>query len=136
VSLPVPLASLAEQVERFGEVVYVITADEHGKGHVVSVTVAWAGDELVVGAGRRTSRNVEATGTSTLLWPAPAGEPYSLIVDGDARVDAGEAKLVIRPTRAVLHRVAGADPDLPSCVTVLDGVGEVFPGDVSRGDLR
>jgi hypothetical protein len=120
VSLPVPLASLAEQVERFGEVVYVITADEHGKGHVVSVTVASREGELVVAAGRRTSRNVEATRTATLLWPAPPAEPYSLIVDGDARLDEGRAQVVIRPTRAVLHRVADADADLPSCVTVLE----------------
>jgi hypothetical protein len=119
VSVSVPLAALAEQVDRFGDMVYAITADERGKGHVVSVTVAWRGDELVVGAGRRTSHNVATTGTTTLLWPAPPGEPYSLIVDGDADVDEAGAHVVIRPTRAVLHRVARADADLPSCVTIL-----------------
>jgi hypothetical protein len=119
VRAPVPPVALAEQVDRFGDAAYAITADESGKGHVVSVTVTWRGDELVAGAGRRTSHNVEASGASTLLWPAPAGEPYSLIVDGDARVERERGQVVIRPTRAVLHRVVGADPALPSCVTVL-----------------
>lgn len=113
-------AALGEQVERFGDVVYAITADERGKGHVVSVTAVWRGDELAVPAGRRTSHNVETTGAMTLLWPAPAGEPYSLIVDGDAHVDGDSGEVALHPTRAVLHRVARADPDLPSCVTVLD----------------
>jgi hypothetical protein len=44
---------------------------------------------------------------------------YSLIVDGDVdpHVDT-EGELVIRPTRAVLHRVADASADLPNCITV------------------
>jgi hypothetical protein len=83
------------------------------------VPVRGGGHALAPGAGRRTSHNVEASGASTLLWPAPAGEPYSLIVDGDARVERERGQVVIRPTRAVLHRVVGADPALPSCVTVL-----------------
>ena len=120
VSVSVSLAALAEQVARFGDLVYAITADEHGKGHVVSVTAGWQGDQLVMAAGRRTSSNAETTGSITLLWPAPPGEPYSLIVDGDAHVDAHAGLVGVRPTRAVLHRVARADPGLPSCVTVLD----------------
>jgi len=53
----------------------------------------------------------------TLLWPAPGDEPYSLIVDGDGTVvDGVEGETLIRPTRAVLHRVVGASPDLPSCI--------------------
>ena len=85
----------------------------------MSVTAAWEGDELVVGAGRHTSENVDANGTLTLLWPAPPGSPYSLIVDGAARVVPGAETITIRPTRAVLHRIAGADPSLSSCVVVL-----------------
>jgi hypothetical protein len=50
------------------------------------------------------------------LWP-PAGGDYSLIVDGAAQLE-GES-LVITPTAAVMHRTAGADASIPSCITVL-----------------
>src|SRR5438874_2086098 len=118
-SQPVALAALTEQVDAFGTVAYAVTAGEAGAAHVVSVTAAWDGDELVVGAGRHTSQNVEANGTLTLLWPAPPGNPYSLIVDGTARVVPDAEAIAIHPTRAVLHRIAGADPSLDSCVVVL-----------------
>src|SRR5437660_3622994 len=118
-SVPVALAALAEQVESFGDVVYVVTAGEDAASHVVSVSTAWQGDELVVGAGRHTAQNVEASGSLTLLWPAPPGAPYALIVDGDARHVPSDGVIAVRPTRAVLHRVAGADQSLASCVTVL-----------------
>lgn len=119
-SVPVSLVALAEQVDRFGPLAYAVTARTAGAAHVVSVRAGWQGDALVIGAGRHTSENVDATGSVTLLWPAPAGEPYSLIVDGDGRVDAGEGTITVRPTRAVLHRIADADPSLDSCVTVLE----------------
>ena len=107
-------------MDAFGDVAYVVTAGHEGRPHVVSVTAAWEGDELVVGAGRHTSQNVESSGVLTLLWPAPPGSPYSLIVDGAARVVPDGGAIAVRPTRAVLHRVAGADPSLSSCVTVLE----------------
>jgi hypothetical protein len=45
-----------------------------------------------------------------------AGEPdYSLIVDGTALAATGEGALAVAPTRAVLHRVAGAAGDGPTC---------------------
>ena len=59
-TVPVALAALAEQVDAFGAVAYAVTAGEAGAPHVVSVTAAWEGDELVVGAGRHTSENVDA----------------------------------------------------------------------------
>ena len=60
-----------------------------------------------------------ANGSLTLLWPAPPGAPYALIVDGAARHVPSDGVIAVRPTRAVLHRVAGADQSLASCVTVL-----------------
>ncbi|HMC53314.1 MAG TPA: pyridoxamine 5'-phosphate oxidase family protein [Acidimicrobiales bacterium] len=119
-TVPVALSALAEQVESFEDVVYLVTVSQDTTPHVVSVTATWQGDELVVGAGRHTSHNVEVNSRLTLLWPAPAGSPYSLIVDGSARLVPDDQAIAISPTRAVLHRVAGADASLPSCVTVLE----------------
>jgi hypothetical protein len=124
VSIAVDLSALAECVEEYGPVAYLVTVSADGLPHVVSVTVAWAGDDkqhLVVGAGRHTSANVGAHPTVTLLWPAPAGTTYGLIVDGTARVqgEGAEATLAIGPTAAVLHRTPAGDPASPSCITVI-----------------
>lgn len=115
------LSELARRIEEFGAVAYLVTVGPDATPHAVSVAVNWHGEDLVVGAGRRTAGNVGHHPAVTLLWPAVAAGPYCLIVDGVARpVDAGD-QLEITPGRAVLHRVALADAELPSCVTVLDG---------------
>lgn len=119
-SVPVALVELAERLDEFGDVAFAVTADEQAKSHVVSVKWVWQDDELVVTAGRHTCENAEATGMLTLLWPAPPGQPYSLIIDGDARAEPGDGLVALRPTRAVLHRVADADPSLASCVKLLE----------------
>lgn len=111
------LTELAERIGQFAPAAFLVTVGEDGAPHVVSVLPAWGGEELLAGAGSRTRGNVEARERASLLWPAPAGGDYCLIVDGVARLDA-EA-VALRPTRAVLHRVASADGSLPSCVTVL-----------------
>jgi hypothetical protein len=44
----------------------------------------------------------------TWVFPGASGEEFSLIVDGDAAVDAtvDEREVAVRPTWAVLHRPA------------------------------
>jgi len=108
---------LPEHVARFGEHAHLVTVGEGGKPHVVSVLVGLEAERLLTDAGRTTTANAAATPTVSLVWVAPPGEDYSLIVDGTAAV-VGE-QLSIRPTRAVLHRVATAAGDGPSCLTVL-----------------
>jgi hypothetical protein len=120
----VELSALVERVDEYGTIAFLITVGGDAVPHVVSVTVTWNradAAELVVGAGRHTSANVATNPTVTLLWPPGTGGAYGLIVDGHARVVelAGEAKLAITPTAAVLHRTPAGDPDSPSCVTVL-----------------
>jgi hypothetical protein len=88
----------------------------------VSAVTEWDGDRLACGAGTRTAANVNASATATLFWPAAELPGYSLIVDGAAAVDGD--RLVIRPTRAVLHRTAGPAPDGPSCIEVLPAAAE------------
>ena len=120
-SIPVALTALAERIEEYGDVAFLVTVGESAAPHVVGVRVAWEGDDLVVGAGRSTAANAGVHPSVTLLWPALPGSGYALIVDGPARTFDGrdEAALAITPTRAVLHRTPEGDPAAPSCVTVL-----------------
>jgi hypothetical protein len=119
VSITVALDALRARVEEFGPVAFLLTVGEGARPHVVSVGVEWDADRLVAGAGRTTAANVGRQPAVSLLWPA-AGD-YALIVDGAAAVETrdGGAVVVIEPSRAVLHRVANASGEGPSCVTVL-----------------
>jgi hypothetical protein len=122
VSVPVALAALAERVDDFGEVAYLVSVSGAGLPHVVAVRARWDDGELVVGAGRQTKMNASARPDVTLLWPASPGGPYGLIVDGTARVRAKSTEaetLAIKPAAAVLHRTPEGDPSAPSCITVL-----------------
>ena len=121
VRAPLEPLGLRQQVARHGPVAHLVTvAPESTRPHVVSVSVRWDAGVLVCGAGSRTAANVGSGADVTLLWAAPAGEDYSLIVDGPARVIDGPdgTAVVVRPVRAVLHRVAGATGDGPGCIAV------------------
>ena len=117
-SLSVALSELAGRMNEFGPVAYLMSVGADDSPHLVAVRVEWQGDELVAGAGKRTSANVEAHPHVTLLWAAPPGEGYCLIVDGAARVD-GDG-LAIEPIGAVLHRTPEGDPSTPSCIRLLE----------------
>jgi hypothetical protein len=121
VSVPVALESLREQVAEFGPVAFLLTVTDDGRPHIVSVNVAWDHDRLIAGAGRTTAANASRQPAVSLLWPAVGRGDYGLIVDGTAQVTprADETVLTIAPTRAVLHRLASAGADGPSCITVL-----------------
>lgn len=71
---------------------------------------------VVLTAGRTSRANTSTNASVSVLWPAPGGGPYSLIVDGDGTVDNEAEEIAVVPTRAVLHRVAGGPTDLPTCV--------------------
>jgi hypothetical protein len=123
VSVPVGLDELRQQVVACGPDAFLLTVSEGTSPHAVSAAVTWDGDQLVVGAGKTTCRNVAAAPAVTLLWPA-SGQDYSLIVDGTGEV-AGDT-VRITPTRAILHRsVLAADPDghdegdAPRCITII-----------------
>ena len=115
VSVPVSLDALRQAMADFGPLAFVVTAGTDGHAHVVSALVP---DTLVVSAGRTTRRNATANPAITLVWPAPAGGQYSLIVDGTAVVDDGGEQVTITPATAVLHRLAGAAGDGPTCRAV------------------
>ena len=120
-SVPENLAGLAQRIEEYGDVAYLVTVGAEGLPHVVSVRVRWDGAALIAGAGKRTAANVGHSPDVTLLWPAVPGTGYSLIVDGKAvpSADAAGPTLAIGPVVAVLHRTPEGDPAGPSCITVL-----------------
>jgi hypothetical protein len=116
-SVAVSLEQLHARVAEFGERAYLTTVGSDGRSHVVSVRATVDGDRVLVRAGRTSAANVAVNPAVTLLWAAPADGPYCLIVDGGATVLEGEdGETEICPTRAVLHRMVGASPDLPSCI--------------------
>ena len=123
-SVAVAIEALTEKVAEFGPTLYLVTVGADGRAHVVSVRGRIDAALVRVSAGRTSRANVGVNPSVTLLWPAPAGGPYSLIVDGEVNPgDGAEGELVVRPTRAVLHRVADAPADLPNCVAVEDAPG-------------
>jgi hypothetical protein len=121
-SVAVELADLGERVAEYGSVALVVSVGDDSKPHVVSSIVAFDGSTLATDVGKTTAANAARHPSVTLLWPAPGGGDYCLIVDGTATIESAEAtnRLTLQPLRAVLHRVADAAGEGPSCVTVLD----------------
>jgi predicted pyridoxine 5'-phosphate oxidase superfamily flavin-nucleotide-binding protein len=121
VSAPLDTASLAERIDEYGPVAHLVTVSADGAPHVVAVRVEQRDGDLVVAAGRHTAANAAERPGVTLLWAAPAGRHYSLIVDGTARPrpEAPVPSLAVTPSRAVLHRTPEGDPSAPNCITVL-----------------
>jgi hypothetical protein len=122
-SVRVGLEALRDQIDSFGPQAFLVTVSPEGTPHVVSAVLRLQGDELAVEVGRTSRANATAHPVVTLLWSPGAGGEYSLIVDGTAEVDGdggdGAGTVTIRPTAAVLHRIAGALGDGPGCVPVL-----------------
>jgi len=116
VSVPVALDALRGRIEQYGPNAHLVTVSSEGHPHVVSVVVEMDGGQLTSGAGRTTTANVAANPAVTFLWAAPKGDDYSLLVDATAT--ATDGVLTASPTRAVLHRVAGAPGEGPSCIEV------------------
>jgi hypothetical protein len=103
VSVPVDLERLADEVRRFGGAAFVLTTGEDSRPHAVHVPVVLGADGVLSAeGGNRTRTNAAARPLVSVVWAPLEALGYSLIVDGDARVD-GES-LTITPTRAVLHR--------------------------------
>jgi hypothetical protein len=121
VSVAVSLQELHERIVACGPRAFLVTVSEGGDAHVVSVVVRRDGDALAFDAGRTSRANLAVRPAATLLWPSRSfdnGE-YSLIVDGDGVVATDGEGVVVHPTAAVLHRIAGSAGDGPSCVRVM-----------------
>jgi hypothetical protein len=124
-SIPVPLAELRAAIAERGGGAYLLTVADDARPHAVHVPVRWEGDALAADVGKRSAENAAARPAVSLLYPAREAGDYSLIVDGTAVVGArgDQRRLLIAPTKAVLHRPAAVpDPASPcgdDCVPLL-----------------
>jgi hypothetical protein len=109
VSVAVDLGELRAAVAAQSAVCYLLTVADDARVHAVAVGVDVGDTELRCAAGGHSRANAAARPGVSLLWPPVGDGGHTLIVDGDAEVHGDE--VVVRPTRAVLHRPAG-------CVTV------------------
>ncbi|MDY7100007.1 MAG: pyridoxamine 5'-phosphate oxidase family protein [Actinomycetota bacterium] len=110
-SIPVDLAQLRDEAAKRGTTAFLVTVTADARPHVVEVMIAWEGDVMVMSAGRTTVANAAERTTVTMLWPPTAPGEYSLIADGTATVEPGDAggTVTVRPSKAVLHRPATDD---------------------------
>lgn len=124
-SIPVSLDGLRAALAERGGTAYVLTVGEDGRAHAVHAPLRWEGDALAVDVGKRTAANAAARPSISLLCPVRQAGDYSLIVDGNAVVISGDGgdRVLITPTKAVLHRAAAApNPDsacAADCVPIL-----------------
>ena len=116
-SVGVALDVLAQHIRDFGGNPHLVTVSADGHAHVVSAAAPLDDGSFEIRAGRTTRTNVATNAAVTLLWTRADG-PYSLIVDGDAHLANDGEAIVVVPTRAVLHRLADASSELPSCVPI------------------
>lgn len=120
-SIPVALDELRSTSGGY-RFAYLMTTSDDGRPHAVAVSPAHDGADLVVtGVGRRTASNAEARPAVSLVWPPDVIDGCSLIVDGQASVERGAgadgARVVVSPTKAVLHRPAPSPDPTSSCTS-------------------
>jgi hypothetical protein len=122
-SIQVGLDEIREQVAACRSCAYLLTVNDDGSPHAVSLRLDWHGDELIGGAGRRTAGNVERCSDVSLLWPTSSRDGYALFVNGRAevRLDGDAATVAVKPTGAVLHKTPDAGGEGPSCVRIAEG---------------
>jgi hypothetical protein len=107
-SIPVVLDELRDRAGGQAPYAYLVTVGVDGAPHVVAVTPVVDAHEITCAAGATTRANVAAHGRATLVWPPRDAGTYTLLADGDAVALEPDA-VVVRPTRAVLHRPAGCE---------------------------
>lgn len=114
-SIPVSLEKLRAEAERYGATPYLLTVSDDGRPHSVSVATQWRDGALVAKTGKRTAANAGTRRLVSLLWAPIEPGGYSLIVDGDASIEGAgdDARVVVRPTRGVLHRPAASPAAIP-----------------------
>lgn len=82
-SVKVELEKLLEVSAGFGTTPMLLTTDADGRPRASAVAVAWDGEVATVRAGHRSVANAAERALVSLLWPAPAGERFALLVDGE-----------------------------------------------------
>ena len=107
----VELDRLLEVASGFGTVPLVLTVDDGGRPRASAVAVAWDGTTARVRAGRRSVANAAVRPLVSLIWPAPPGERFALLVDGEVTAAEPDADpksggfVTLEVTHAMLHVV-------------------------------
>ena len=117
-TIRVELRRLESVARERGTAAYVLTVNDAGAPHVVHAEIVVDAARLIAVVGARTADNARRRPRVSLLYPARDAANYSLIVDGLATIDATAdgTRLLVSPTRAVLHRPAPApDPSASPC---------------------
>ena len=121
-SVKVELDRLLEVAEGFGTVPMLLTTDDDGRPRASAVSIVWDGEDLRIRAGHRSVANAAVRPLVSLLWPAPPGERFALLVDGevtgtepdpvpeDTDGEAGRrpkpgGQVVVRARSGILHAV-------------------------------
>ncbi len=116
-SVKVELERLLEVASGFGTVPMLLTTDGDGRPRASAVTLTWDGDDARVRAGHRSVANAAERALVSLLWPAPVGERFALLVDGEviavepdpALPEGSKGKpggyVTVRATSGILHVV-------------------------------
>jgi hypothetical protein len=110
-SVKVELERLLEVAAGLGTVPMLLTCDPDGRPRAAAVSVDWDGDVARLRAGRKSVANAAERPLVSLLWPAPPGERFALLVDG--AVTAAEPDddprnggyVVVRASSGILHVV-------------------------------
>lgn len=103
-SIPVDLAALGDELRRRDTAYLLVSGD--ARPHVVEAFPELVDGVLVCDQPGRTARRVvgDRPAVSILMPPREQGG-YSLIIDGDATLDA-DGQLEVVPSTAVLHRAS------------------------------
>lgn len=114
------IARLEAEANEMGTTPYLIFVAGDRKPHCSVVSPRWDGAarRVIIPAPSKWVESQEAgLREVTLLWPPAVPGGYSLIVDGTATGQTGDAgeKLAVTPTRAVLHRPDRAAKPGSSC---------------------
>jgi hypothetical protein len=113
VSLRVDLDRLLQVAADVGTAPMLLTTDDNGRPRAAAVSLSGEGEVATVRAGRRSLHNCSVRPLVSLLWPAPPGERFALLVDGEVagvRPDPGDdpkagGVVTVRATGAILHVV-------------------------------
>ncbi|MBK7623651.1 MAG: hypothetical protein IPJ14_13560 [Kineosporiaceae bacterium] len=112
-SIEVELPKLLEVAGGFGTIPMLLSTDADGRPRAAATSLSWQGTTATARAGRRSLANAGERRLVSLLWPAPPGERFALLVDGEATQvtpddDPGKGGFVtIEVARAILHVVGG-----------------------------
>jgi hypothetical protein len=110
-TLEVELDRLLEVAAGFGTVPMLLSTDDDTRPRAAATALTWDGVHATCRVGRRTLANASIRPLVSLLWPAPPGQRFALLVDGRVSVATPDADpreggwVSVLATRAILHVV-------------------------------